>query len=206
MGNQLQKLLAFFAVRFSAKNLFLKIFRFFPVEVGDGRAASELVTQSRLGVFLIRAKSPEPSEVKLGSDTVALSQWTSVAWAHQRSHQASPLVFGDKGRTSCLVSSVVPPSLMACEEGRSPPTKGFPKGFFPDLCQVKHSDMKWHEVVLSWVSHRHWVISRFGQEVWRSWASCEEKTSRLLLKHSIQPVQAGGEQAPAAKGPPNLHF
>lgn len=57
IGNQLQKLLACFATRFSAENFFLKVKKSFSGVGGSGRAP-ELVTKSLLGTFLIRAKTP----------------------------------------------------------------------------------------------------------------------------------------------------
>lgn len=94
--------------------------------------------------------------MKLANDIVPFLNVLVWPGAHLRSQWATPLVFGERGTTTFLVSLI---QLVLSEEcGRekvTPPPWAFPKGFFPICAKlIKHWDMKWHEVIVNWVSHR----------------------------------------------------
>lgn len=155
-------------------------------------------------------KPPVSSEVKLANNTVTFLKQTGVARA-QRSCQATPAVFIDKAVTGCLFALNHP---MCCDGddgvGKSSLSEVFPEGFFPLIwAKLSMCDMKQHEVILSWVSHKRQERNvQVRQEGWRSQTHPKKKASGLSWKLSSQVQPAGPELGSqwvlGAKGLPNF--
>lgn len=183
-----------------------KIFKyFFGGRWGMGGLLLHLVTQSCLEAFLIRAKSPCAQWGETCKWNCHLSQWTSMAQSSPKVTQGDPP--GVQGQRNKQLHGFLEsaPVLWWCWWRKvTLPVKGFPKGLFPDLCQVKHSDLKWHEVVLDWVSHGHWSPS------WSSRSEEAKPAARkgpLIFPGNLAFGRPSWEPAgPCSNGPPTSGF